>query len=499
LRKLGLLGVALLRAHALAADPETLPGTAPLTLSGDLSKQMHEAADREMDRRMAAAQGQRAQYWHRDLSGSLVGYEKSVAENRERLKVIIGVVDERPPVRMERFGGELDPAELKGGLGDPLNPALVAETDTHHVFQVRWTVLEGVTGEGLLLEPKQPTRGYIIALPDADQTPEQIAGLARGVDQELRFARNLASLGFTVIVPTLIDRSTAGSGNPEITMTNQPQREWLHRQAYMMGRHIIGYEVQKVLAAIDWIERRGGQAARHIGVVGYGEGGLIALYSAAVDPRNSIACVSGYFRSREQTWNEPLSRNVWGLLREFGDAEIASLVAPRTLMAEYSREPEINGPPPVAARQKKCAAPGALTTATAADVKGEWARIETLIPDTLQARILDAEDQPVEPFHTPDMVRAFAGLVDEQTVPLKPGEGFPLRPLEVDLRRGFDPAVRQLRQVREIEAHVQHLVQVSEHTRDEFFLHKVAPEYRNEKWTYAHFEAKPPDAFIAGA
>ena len=37
-------------------------------------------------------------------------------------------------------------------------------------------------------------------------------------------------------------------------MTDQPHREWIYRQAYQMGRHIIGYEVQKVLAAVDWFE-----------------------------------------------------------------------------------------------------------------------------------------------------------------------------------------------------------------------------------------------------
>ena len=35
-----------LAAPLLAVDPETLPGTAPLTISGDLSKEMHEAARR---------------------------------------------------------------------------------------------------------------------------------------------------------------------------------------------------------------------------------------------------------------------------------------------------------------------------------------------------------------------------------------------------------------------------------------------------------------------
>ena len=92
-----------------------------------------------------------------------------------------------------------------------------------------------------------------------------------------------------------------------------------------MGHNIIGYEVQKVLAAVDWLTREAGPTAAKIGVAGYGEGGLLALYSAAVDERIQAALVSGYFQPREKLWHEPIYRNVWGLLDRFGDAEIASL------------------------------------------------------------------------------------------------------------------------------------------------------------------------------
>ena len=68
---------------------------------------------------------------------------------------------------------------------------------------------------------------------------------------------------------------------------------------------------------------------RPIGVTGYGEGGLLALYAAALDPRIDAALVSGYFDSRQNVWQEPIYRNVFGLLDQFGDAELASLVAPR--------------------------------------------------------------------------------------------------------------------------------------------------------------------------
>ena len=115
--------------------------------------------------------------------------------------------------------------------------------------------------------------------------------------------------------------------------------------AYQVGRHIIGYEVQKTLAAVDWFEHENRQRRLPIAVAGSGEGGLIAFYSAAADSRIDAASVSGYFSSRQELWKEPIYRDVWSLLRNLGDAEIAGLIAPRVLIVETGESPEISGPP----------------------------------------------------------------------------------------------------------------------------------------------------------
>lgn len=460
-----------------AEVPTTLPGMAPLTQEGNLSEQMHLAALAGMEGRIADSLRTRAQYWHRDFA-SPQAYELSIHDNRERLRKIIGVVDPRLSVEMERFG--TDEA-----------PALIAETDGYRAWQVRWPVLAGVTGEGLLLEPKTPPRAWVIALPDADQTPEQIAGLQAGVPAESQFARRLVENGLGVIVPTLIDRGTAGSGNPAVAMTNQPHREWLYRQACLMGRHPIGYEVQKVLAAVDWLSAR---QQTVIGVAGYGEGGLIAFYAAAVDPRLRAALVSGYFKSRQGLWAEPLYRNVWGLLREFGDAEIASLIAPRGLVIEHSAEPHVDGPPPAAAGGKSTAAPGRLVTPPLAEIRAELARLDSLLPSQWQPRRLigGEQDSPVPP-GSQTACAALAGMLGVEA-------GMPLSPeAPSDRRRAFDPLARQGRQVKEIENHAQALRRVSEQTRNESFLYRLLPKLRDERWTYARFAPLDPAPFIAAA
>jgi dienelactone hydrolase len=336
-----------------AADDILLPGTRPLTGTNDFSMDMVAGIDRFLDRELAASVERRAAKWKRDFS-SPEAYAKSVEPNRERFKRIIGVVDERVKPELHL-------------LATPTQSAQVGEGKGYKVFAVRWSVLPGVDAEGWLLQPNKEPVADVIALADCDAT----------VDMLIKpFPAVLAESGCRVLVPMLMDRSDAYSGNPKIRMTNQPHREFIYRAAFEMGRHIIGYEVQKVLSAVDWFSANAPK--RLIGVVGYGEGGLLAFYAAAADARIHAACVSGYFKPREDVWREPIYRNVFALLAEFGDAEIASLIAPRALVVEACRHPEIAGPPAPKKGRAGGAAPGVISTPAVVEVKKEFARAQEL-------------------------------------------------------------------------------------------------------------------------
>ena len=338
---------------------QALHGTAPLTVDGDLAAQMVEALDSYVTDAVARSPEKRKALWNRDYS-SHDAYTKSVEPNRERFRKQIGCLDERSPIGGLSYGATTR------------TPAQIVESEKDTVSRVRWQVFDAVDGEGLLLEPKHnvPVTGQVIALTDADWTPEMIAGVTDDLPPNAQFARRLAQAGCRVVVPLLINRDDTYSGNPTLSaMTNQPHREFIYRMAYQLGRHIIGYEVQKVLSLVDWMS----QEVLPIGIIGYGEGGLIALYSAAVDTRIQATAVSGYFQSRQGVWREPIYRNVWGLLHEFGDAEIASLIAPRPLIIEASRGPEVAGPPP-SRSGRGGAAPGQLVSPPLNAVEAEFDR-----------------------------------------------------------------------------------------------------------------------------
>jgi len=342
---------------ALGVEP--LTGTQPLEMHGDIPMQMVAGIDTYLNRALEESVSQRAARWQLDKS-SLDAYVNSVDPMRDRLRTIIGAVDKRDAPKLELIGSVDDTTR---------NPD--ASVD---VYRVRWRVFRGVEGEGLLLEPKY-AKAQIIALPDCDTTPEEF--LANGeIKDGVPVASIAAQLHCRVIVPLLIDRSDEFSGTPGMRMTNQPHREFIYRTGYELGRHIIGYEVQKVLSAVDWFTEKNPDLP--VGIMGYGEGGLIALYSAAVDTRISAAMVSGYFQPRERVWSEPIYRNVWGLLHEFGDAELASLIVPRPLFIETSDKPVVAGPPqPHDGRDG--AAPGSITLPDENAVSAEIERAKQLV------------------------------------------------------------------------------------------------------------------------
>jgi dienelactone hydrolase len=460
--------------------PDVLPGTKPLALEEDRSITILEGAHQFIEAKIDGAPADRGRLWKRDFN-STDAYEESVDGNRKRFMKAIGVEDKSVPLHSYKLElKDKHPAVAMEKIAVNNDPLIIAETSGYRVYQVRWPVLNRVKGEGLLLEPKTKARGTVIALPDAAQTPEQLAGLSEGIPTESQFARRLAENGFQVLIPVLISRELLFPGKPQ----QQTRREWIYRQAFHMGRHIIGYEVQKVLSAVDYFKESAGEQAK-VGVAGYHEGGLIAFYAAAVDKRIDAALVSGYFDSRQNVWGEPIYRNVWGLLSEFGDAEIASLIAPRPLVIEHSAVPEVveqalkpGEKPPVVNGWPFTGYKGTLRTPDYRSLKEEYERVDQLMKPGFQHRELIAgRNNNAVAFGSERALEKFVDLLGA------PGS-LPLRKeVPKDVRTGFDAEERQVRQVKEMEDHVQWLLRDSDYERNRFFLHKVIHEIPERRWS----------------
>ncbi|HEX7862289.1 MAG TPA: dienelactone hydrolase family protein [Verrucomicrobiae bacterium] len=446
---------------SLCSQAAPLPNTEPLNAEGDLSAQMVAGVSQFLDAETERVATERRNFWKRDFSNP-AAYEASISTNRQKLREIIGATETRI---------EFAEIEFTSTSG---RESKIAENERYAVLTVRWPVLSGVSGEGLWLRQREPAAGAVICLPDADQTPEGITGLTNGVPAEAQFARRFAEQGFDVFVPVLIDRSETYSGNEEIgKLTNQPHREWIYRQAFELGAHIIGYELQKVAALVDWLERRG---EKRIAVAGYAEGGLIAFYAAALDDRIQATLVSGYFGPREKLWEEPIYRNVFGLLEHFGDAELASLVAPRLLVVEHSEVPDVKGPPtPRAGRSG--AAPGRLVTPERFAVEDELIRAREIFPRNFPVAFELVHGQEGAAV-LPGSAKAIVLVADKLGLKADPARAAVTNRVLARLDYIED---RQKRQIRELVDYTQHLITRRERERNGYFWNR-ALKLDAEKW-----------------
>lgn len=351
-----------------------LPGTAELTETDELIDRILGGTNRFLDRQLSAAGNRRLQRWTRLMRSPELQRIAQLADLRSRLQYIIGADDARVPDSEPRIVTPLDRSS-----------ALARIQGTARIREICWPVLPGYIAEGLVVEPdSEPIQATVILFADAQTRIEVLAGMIPSEDSASGLALQLAAAGCRVILPQPITRTVEPrGGRAELT-----DREYVYRCTFVLGRHPLGLEVQTVRALVDWLDSNSGpQAATStpVAVAGNGEGGLVALLAGALDRRIDAVWASGVWGNREKMWREPISRNVFGFLADFGDPELACLIGPRPLLIETGQTPqhEITG---------SGAAPGRLHWPTAVEVKQATQQVRQITGDP--CRWLQRIEQP---------------------------------------------------------------------------------------------------------
>ena len=295
-----------------ASQPPTssLEGTTPLTWQGDLAERMVVVIRAQLLRLLDEAPQQRLRRWRPDLS-SAPAYPRWLGPLRQQLAGQLGLS------RDTRLPGEL---QLLSAMGDSGAAGCLARGSGFRIFAARWAVLDGVDGEGLLLQPDLPASARVLALPDCDNTPEQLAGLETGLPENEQFARLLVHSGCQVLIPALVDRGCDFSVIPNESRTNMPHREFVYRAAHELGRHVIEYERTgfwrpwmrcKLCAQAAWKMARPPQAIARCcpWVSSAAEKGVYWRCSPAPSRSGARRGVSGFFAPREGVWQQPIYRS----------------------------------------------------------------------------------------------------------------------------------------------------------------------------------------------
>ncbi len=294
---------------AAAQKPGPLPQTAWWDFPEDIAAEQYQELRKFYERQIREAATERASF-----------AQRSQEERRNLLRQITGAIDE-----------PMSPAAARTPLG---------ETAEYAAALVSWPLLRmgtqpptrGSAGTlvrcyGVLLEPKGGgKRPAVIVAPDAAQSAADLAGLTGRLSENEQIARRLARTGFVVFAPFFTQRRAFSEPWLE-------DRTWLMRLAYQTGRHILGAELLQMRSIVDYLAALPSVDSTRIGVAGHGQGGMTALYAAALDTRLQAAVSSGYLDDPRPDWDQPEDRMLWKLRSHFSNDQIAELVRPRTFHA----------------------------------------------------------------------------------------------------------------------------------------------------------------------
>jgi dienelactone hydrolase len=301
-----------LTACVCAETPKTLPNSARWSFPADIAAEQYKELRAFYESGIREAAAHRAEFWNGN------DWAATVQGNREHFRKMLGVT-----------ASLREPAPEK---------QLIAESSSHTVWMVQWPILAlgnqpatsrgSVVEAGILILPKaQGPHPAVVVIADANRSAADISGLTEKLRETDQIARQMASRGYVVFTPFLVERRTFCQPWTE-------DRSWLFRLGYQVGAHLIGSEVQQVSSAVAMLRTLPQVDSKRIAVAGEGQGGLTALYAAALDERIAAALVTSYFGNRDRAFDEPEDRTLWRHLIRFGDAEIAAMIAPRALIVD---------------------------------------------------------------------------------------------------------------------------------------------------------------------
>ncbi|WP_026486577.1 alpha/beta hydrolase family protein [Caldanaerobius polysaccharolyticus] len=114
--------------------------------------------------------------------------------------------------------------------------------------------------------------------------------------------------------------------------------------AMMLGKTLIGMRVWDAIRAVDYLEQRDEVDSSRIGCMGISGGGMVSLFTAALEDRIKAAVVSGYlctFKGSILSVRHCEDNYIPGILKYGEMYDIACLVAPRPMLIESGTDDPI--------------------------------------------------------------------------------------------------------------------------------------------------------------
>ncbi|MBM3815148.1 MAG: hypothetical protein FJW20_26330 [Acidimicrobiia bacterium] len=157
------------------------------------------------------------------------------------------------------------------------------------------------------------------------------------------YLKPMAEAGFLVLS---IDPRGMGETDPEAPRSSRPTdfKKFVHDSesgffydSLRAGKTVAGMRTRDILGAVDYLAARPEVDPSRIAAIGDGMGGLLVLYAAALDKRITAAAATGTLISYASIAASEIYTHRFGafgpaFLRDFDLPDLATLIAPRTLL-----------------------------------------------------------------------------------------------------------------------------------------------------------------------
>jgi len=258
-----------------------------------------------------------SKYWKRDYN-SMEAYKKSVEPNRKRWLEAVG--------------------EFEPGVED-MEPIIEPFWQTEH-FVAKWInikLFERLRGRAILAIPKVTKEKVpiVICQHGIGSGPENVFGFDDPDFSYAAYGKHLAEEGFAVLAP--------------LNITERPPRARYTRMARLLGKDLWGLEIFKIRRLLDYALSLPEIDPELVAMWGLSLGGAFTLYTTPLELRIKVAIISGWFSHRIRKMiiddprqpsfiSEPVEHQwISGLLREFTDSDLISLICPRPVMIQSGK------------------------------------------------------------------------------------------------------------------------------------------------------------------
>ena len=233
--------------------------------------------------------------------------------------------------------------DTSGRFPDHVDPDLeiidVEQRDGYRVQRLVFDSEATMAVPSLLLVPDEAEadpRPAVVAVHGHGTTKDSIT--APDGDDGADYGHRLAAAGLVVLAPDLRGFGERSDWTPEdhyhcdVDLVN----------AVLVGTTPLAQNLWDMARCIDVLQSLPTVDRDRLGVCGWSYGGTIALFLAAWDQRVTAALVSCYLASipssHRMPWNLCGSQVLQGMADELDHAQLAALVAPRSLIVESARD-----------------------------------------------------------------------------------------------------------------------------------------------------------------